>query len=78
MGVNRLPKTVTRQRRESRLRFEPGPFCARVQHANKSAIEPCTLLLDKTTGTLLHTRCYFNARSKANTSQLNLPHGINI
>jgi len=37
--VNSLPKTVTRQRR-SRLRFEPGPFCARVQHANHSATEP--------------------------------------
>ena len=24
----------------SRLRFEPGPFCARVQHANHSATEP--------------------------------------
>jgi len=27
----------------SRLRFEPGPFCAWVQHANHSATEPCTL-----------------------------------
>ena len=25
MGVNSLPKTVTRQRRDSRLRFEPRP-----------------------------------------------------
>jgi len=24
----------------SRLRFEPGPFCTRVQHANHSATEP--------------------------------------
>jgi len=24
----------------SRLRFEPGPFCAWVQHANRSATEP--------------------------------------
>jgi len=29
MGVNSLPKTVTR--------FEPGPYCAVVQHANHSA-----------------------------------------
>jgi len=36
MGVNSLPKTVTR------LRFEPRPFCARVQHANHSATEPPT------------------------------------
>ena len=27
MGVNSLPKTVTRQPR-GRLQFEPGPFCA--------------------------------------------------
>jgi len=32
MGVNSLPKT--------RLRFETGPFCAWVQHANHSATEP--------------------------------------
>jgi len=34
MGVNSLPKTA------SRLRFEPGPYCARVQHANHSAADP--------------------------------------
>ena len=39
MGVNSLPKTVSRQR-TSWLRFEPGPFCAWVQHANHSATEP--------------------------------------
>jgi len=27
MGVNSLPKTVTRRRRD-RLRFEPRPYCA--------------------------------------------------
>jgi len=34
MGVNSLPKTA------SRLRFEPGPFCAWVQRANHSATKP--------------------------------------
>ena len=38
MGVNSLPK------RASRLRFEPRPFCTRVQHANHSVTEPpCSL-----------------------------------
>ena len=40
MGVNSLPKTVTRQRRGCDL--NPGPFCAWVQHANHSATEPPT------------------------------------
>ena len=31
---------ATLKRAASRLRFEPGPFCARVQHANHSATEP--------------------------------------
>ena len=34
MGVNSLPNMVTRP--ASRLRFERGPFCAWVQHANHS------------------------------------------
>jgi len=42
MGVNSLPKTVTRQHRGCDL-GEPGPFCARVQHANHSANEPPAL-----------------------------------
>jgi len=29
----------------SRLQFEPGPFCARVQHAYLSATEPPLILL---------------------------------
>ena len=37
MGVNSLPKTYLTA---SGLRFEPGPFYARVQHANHSATEP--------------------------------------
>jgi len=35
MGVNSLPNTVT----ASRLRFEPRPSCAWVEHANHSATE---------------------------------------
>ena len=50
MGVNCLPKTVTRQRR-----FEPGPYCALVQHANHSATEPTTNL---PIGTLQRTDIY--------------------
>ena len=38
MGVNSLPKTVTRRRRDCDL--NPGPFCDWVQHANHSATEP--------------------------------------
>jgi len=38
MGVNSLPKTVTGQRRGCDL--NPGPFCARIQHANHSETEP--------------------------------------
>jgi len=38
MGVNGLSKTVTPT--ASRLRFEPGPFHALVQHANHSARGP--------------------------------------
>jgi len=37
MGVNNLPKTYLTA---SRLRFEPRPYCAWVQHANHSATEP--------------------------------------
>ena len=37
MGVNSLPKTY---QTASQLRFQPGPFCAWVQHANHSATEP--------------------------------------
>ena len=37
MNVNSLPKTA------SRLRFEPGPFCAWVQRANHSATKPLQL-----------------------------------
>jgi len=33
------------------------------------------LLLDYTFTIRYDTRCYFNVRSKADTSQLNLPHG---
>ena len=42
MGVNSLPKTVTRVTRQlaSWLQFKPRPFCAWVQHANHSATEP--------------------------------------
>ena len=38
IGVNSLPKTVTRQRRDCDL--NPWPFCAWVQHSNHSATEP--------------------------------------
>ena len=38
MGVNSLLKTVNNPT-ASRLRFEPRPFCASVQHANHSATE---------------------------------------
>jgi len=37
MGVNSLPKTVSRQRRDQ---FELGSFFALVQHANHLANEP--------------------------------------
>ena len=40
MGVNSLPNRPYCYPTASRLRFEPGPFCARVQHANHSATEP--------------------------------------
>jgi len=40
MGVNSLPKTVTRQATASRLRSEPRTFCAWVQHVNHSTTEP--------------------------------------
>jgi len=37
MGVNSMPETYLTA---LRLQFEPGPFCAKVQHANHSATEP--------------------------------------
>jgi len=43
MGVNSLPKTVNYPT-TSRLRFDPGPFSARVQHANHSATDTVLLL----------------------------------
>jgi len=43
MGVNSLPKTCYPT--ASRLRFEPRPFCAWVQHANHSATEPPPLVV---------------------------------
>jgi len=38
MGVNSLPKTVIRQRRDCDL--NPGPSALSVKHANHSATEP--------------------------------------
>ena len=38
-----------------------------LQSALKSSVDALTIRYD--------TRCYFNVRSKANMSQLNLPHG---
>ena len=38
MGVNSLPKAVTQQCRG--CNFNPGPFCAWVEHTNHSATEP--------------------------------------
>jgi len=43
MGVNSLPKTVTRQRRGCDL-FEPGPYCACVQRAIHSATSTVTYI----------------------------------
>ena len=43
MGVNSLPKTVTRQRRDCDL--NPGPSAPRVQHANHSATEPPVIII---------------------------------
>ena len=63
MGVNSLPKTVTRQRRGCDL--NPGP----------SAPEFSTLTARLTSHPTYDTRCYFNVRSKADISQLNLLHG---
>ena len=61
MGVNSLPKTVTRQRRGCDL--NPGP----------TAPESSTLRYD----TIRYdTRCYFNVRSKADMNRLNLLHGV--
>jgi len=36
---------------------------------------PMTIVANNLTTTRYDTRCYFNVRSKANMSQLNLPHG---
>jgi len=52
MGVNSLPKTVSRQRRDS---------------ADTEADFWHSMRYD--------TRCYYNVRSKADTNQLNVPHG---
>jgi len=38
-----------------------------MQFCESQILNPCTIRYD--------TRCYFNVRSKANMSQLNLPHG---
>ena len=44
MGVNSLPKTVTRQRRDCDLNPDPS-VPAWVQHANHSATEPPTTIV---------------------------------
>jgi len=49
--VNSLPKTA------SRLRFEPGPFCAGVQHANHSATEPPGMSSSVTCTKMAKTAC---------------------
>ena len=43
MGVNSLPKTVTRQRRDWDL--NPGPSAPESQHANHSATETPAMII---------------------------------
>jgi len=57
MGVNSLPKTVSRQRRD----------CADTEADFWHSADNYSMRYD--------TRCYFNVRSKADTNQLNVPHG---
>ena len=45
MGVNSLPKTVYPT--ASRLGFEPRPFCVCIEHANHSATEPPSVIINK-------------------------------
>ena len=54
-GVNSLPKTFTG------LRFEPWSFCAWFQHANHSATEPPTMMINSHT-IRYHAIYYFNVR----------------
>jgi len=86
MGVNSLRKTVTRQRRACDLNHSPsapesGTLTTRLPshlwtyflHLSMSSV----ILIDSSTGSPIRydTKCYMNVRSKADTSQLNLPLG---
>jgi len=59
MGVNSLPETVTRQRRDCDL--NPGLFCAWVHHANQSATEPPWYELYGTSRNFVVTTCLLGA-----------------
>jgi len=62
------------------LRQTVYTHCACVHQAAKLVaallrVAGVTAGLAESNGSLYDTRCYFNVRSKANMSQLNLPHG---
>jgi len=109
MGVNSLPKTVTKQLRGRNLnpglsapesstlttRLPSHPFnCTRARTYLAVQGKDQNVVFVTSTADPVHrgcislatrlyvydtirydTRCYFNVRSKADTSQLNLPHG---
>ena len=67
---------TTKQRRQANVFREAGArrsaaetkeSDSRVEFWNEQLVRVCTIRYD--------TRCYFNVRSKADISQLNLPHG---
>ena len=78
MGLNSLPKTVTRQRRGCDLNSgltAPESSTLTTRLPSRPTTSGGKLLIRTLTSLLYNTRCYFNVRSKANMSQLNLPHG---
>ena len=47
------------------------------EHGAEKSAKPISITLLSDTLLRYDTRCYFNVQSKADTSQLNLPHGTN-
>ena len=57
------------------METQPQPNTMRPAARVRELIEPLTRAATKMFTIRYDTRCYFNVRSKASMSQLNLPHG---
>ena len=74
---------ITSEAHVPRQQLSLDVYCSRQTSAANPSVAAAVDRRDRQTDTrpfyktLYDTRCYFNVRSKADTSQLNLPHGTN-